>query len=214
MNNKIIFVGIVSGIAGFAIGWLLKEHLDDKRFKEIQEELIKDADNDSKENGDDEKKESNVTESIANDAILRYKGVKINPTDDTKTDHVQPKKVVINEGDTKEQSSKPVIIPVEEYEDEMNHIGDTWDKVEYTYYPSADLLVDSIAQVKVMDYSYDIGTEALDILRNLDEGSGGQVLYVRNPYLGCDIMIMVDWDEPNAEMFDVPDLDYDGGVKG
>lgn len=213
MNKKIIFVGIGSGIAGFAIGWLLKEHLDDKRFKEIQEELMEDVGDDSKEAEEDEQKESNVTESVMNDAIRRYKGVKINPTDDTKPNHVPPK-VVINEEDKKEESNKPVIIPVEEYEDEMNHIGDTWDKVEYTYYPSADLLVDSIAQVKVMDYSYDIGTEALDILRNLDEGSSGQVLYVRNPYLGCDIMITVDWDEPNAEMFDVPDLDYDGGVKG
>ena len=213
MNKKIIFVGIGSGIAGFTIGWFLKEHLDDKRFKEIQEELMGDVDDDSKEAEEDEQKESNVTESVMNDAIRRYKGVKINPTDDTKPNHVPPK-VVINEEDKKEESNKPIIIPVEEYEDEMNHIGDTWDKVEYTYYPSADLLVDSIAQVKVMDYSYDIGTEALDILRNLDEGSSGQVLYVRNPYLGCDIMIVVDWDEPNAEMFDVPDLDYDGGVKG
>lgn len=214
MNKKIIFIGIVSGIAGFAIGWLLKEHLDDKRFKEIQEELMEDADDDSKEDEESEEKESNVTESVMNDAIRRYKGVKINPTDGTEPNHVQPKKVVINEDDAVKESNKPVIIPVEEYEDEMNHIGDTWDKVEYTYYPSADLLVDSIAQVKVMDYSYDIGTEALDILRNLDEGSSGQVLYVRNPYLGCDIMITVDWDEPNAEMYDVPDLDYDGGVKG
>ena len=213
MNKKIIFIGIGSGIAGFTIGWLLKEHLDDKRFKEIQEELMGDADDDSKEDEEDEKKESNVTESVMNDAIRRYKGVKINPTDGTKPNHVPPK-VVINEEDKKEESNKPIIIPVEEYEDEMNHIGDTWDKVEYTYYPSADLLVDSIAQVKVMDYSYDIGTEALDVLRNLDEGSSGQVLYVRNPYLGCDIMIMVDWDEPNGEMYDVPDLDYDGGVKG
>ena len=86
--------------------------------------------------------------------------------------------------------------------------------MEYRYYPSADLLVDDINDVRVMDYTYDIGSEALDIIRNAPEGEETMV-FVRNPYLGCDIQITVDWDEPNAEFYDVPDLnDMDGGVKG
>ena len=71
--------------------------------------------------------------------------------------------------------------------------------------------------LKVMDPTYDIGQEALDVLRGISEGADGTV-YVRNPWLGCDIMVTVCWDELSDEereaIEDVGDALEEGGVKG
>lgn len=202
---SLIAVAAVSGLVGFAAGWVVKEKLDDKRFEEIREELEKDTPEEESSNDNVEKETVNGHDA-AEDAIKRYSGVQVNPDRAKK-----PEKVVLTEEQVKKPDG-PVVISVEEYEDEMDQDG--WDKAEYRYYPSADLLVDDVANTRVMDYTYDVGSEALDILRNISEGSDG-IVYVRNPYLGCDIMITVDWEEPNAEFYDVPDLnEMEGGVKG
>lgn len=218
MKTKMILMFIagllVGGGAGFAAGWFIKEKLDDKMFEDIAEEI------DNIENEYAKKAEEESIKKLDPDAgtiegvINKYKGVEVNPVK-------KPEKIVLTEeqanlirknNEKRQQSAGPIVISAEDYLDDQDNDG--WDKQEYRYYPSADLLVDDMNDVRVMDYMYDIGSEALDIIRNAPEGEETMV-YVRNPYLGCDIQITVDWDEPNAEFYDVPDLnDMDGGVKG
>ena len=218
MKTKMILMfigGLIVGIGGgFAAGWIIKEKLDDKMFEDIAKEL------DRIENEYAIKAEEESVKKLDSDAgtvegvINKYKGVEVNPVK-------VPEKIVLTEeqanlirknNERRQQSAGPVVISAEDYLDDED--SDGWDKQEYRYYPSADLLVDDINDVRVMDYTYDIGSEALDIIRNAPEGEETMV-FVRNPYLGCDIQITVDWDEPNAEFYDVPDLnDMDGGVKG
>ena len=218
MKTKFILMfigGLIVGIGGgFAAGWIIKEKLDDKMFEDIAKEL------DRIENEYAIKAEEESVKKLDSDAgtvegvINKYKGVEVNPVK-------VPEKIVLTEeqanlirknNERRQQSAGPVVISAEDYLDDED--SDGWDKQEYRYYPSADLLVDDINDVRVMDYTYDIGSEALDIIRNAPEGEETMV-FVRNPYLGCDIQITVDWDEPNAEFYDVPDLnDMDGGVKG
>ena len=217
MKTKMILMfigGLIVGIGGgFAAGWIIKEKLDDKMFEDIAKEL------DRIENEYVKKAEEESVKKLDSDAgtvegvINKYKGVEVNP--------VKPEKIVLTEeqanlirknNEKRQQSAGPIVISAEDYLDDEDNDG--WDKQEYRYYPSADLLVDDINDVRVMDYTYDIGSEALEIIRNAPEGEETMV-FVRNPYLGCDIQITVDWDEPNAEFYDVPDLnDMDGGVKG
>lgn len=218
MKTKMILMFIagllVGGGAGFAAGWFIKEKLDDKMFDDIAKEI------DNIENEYAKKAEEESIKKLDPDAgtiegvINKYKGVEVNPVK-------KPEKIVLTEeqanlirknNEKRQQSAGPIVISAEDYLDDQDNDG--WDKQEYRYYPSADLLVDDMNDVRVMDYMYDIGSEALDIIRNAPEGEETMV-YVRNPYLGCDIQITVDWDEPNAEFYDVPDLnDMDGGVKG
>lgn len=218
MKTKLILMFIagllVGGGAGFAAGWFIKEKLDDKMFEDIAKEI------DNIENEYAKKAEEESVKKLDPDAgtiegvINKYKGVEVNPVK-------KPEKIVLTEeqanlirknNEKRQQSAGPIVISAEDYLDDEDNDG--WDKQEYRYYPSADLLVDDMNDVRVMDYTYDIGSEALDIIRNAPEGEETMV-YVRNPYLGCDIQITVDWDEPNAEFYDVPDLnDMDGGVKG
>ena len=217
MKTKMILMfigGLIVGIGGgFAAGWIIKEKLDDKMFEDIAKEL------DRIENEYVKKAEEESVKKLDSDAgtvegvINKYKGVEVNP--------VKPEKIVLTEeqanlirknNEKRQQSAGPIVISAEDYLDDEDNDG--WDKQEYRYYPSADLLVDDMNDVRVMDYTYDIGSEALEIIRNAPEGEETMV-FVRNPYLGCDIQITVDWDEPNAEFYDVPDLnDMDGGVKG
>ena len=217
MKTKMILMfigGLIVGIGGgFAAGWIIKEKLDDKMFEDIAKEL------DRIENEYVKKAEEESVKKLDSDAgtvegvINKYKGVEVNP--------VKPEKIVLTEeqanlirknNEKRQQSAGPIVISAEDYLDDEDNDG--WDKQEYRYYPSADLLVDDINDVRVMDYTYDIGSEALEIIRNAPEGEETMV-FVRNPYLGCDIQITVDWDEPNAEFYDVPDLNnMDGGVKG
>ena len=228
MKTKMILMfigGLIVGIGGgFAAGWIIKEKLDDKMFEDIAKEL------DRIENEYVKKAEEESVKKLDSDAgtiegvINKYKGVEVNPV---KMDSVVeklnkiPEKIVLTEeqanlirknNEKRQQSAGPIVISAEDYLDDEDNDG--WDKQEYRYYPSADLLVDDINDVRVMDYTYDIGSEALEIIRNAPEGEETMV-FVRNPYLGCDIQITVDWDEPNAEFYDVPDLNnMDGGVKG
>lgn len=238
MKKEVILAFIAGalcgGLIGFAAGWLIKEKEDDKFFDDLnkdlekmQNELIEDAENARKR------------EDSAVEAMSRYKGVVINPMNEEqketiKDEMVKPQKMILTEEQAdnirrnhnishftdklkkrlsnSEEPMGPVVISAEDYLDDEQ--SDGWDKMEYRYYPSADLLVDDVNDVRIMDYTYEIGSEALDIIRNAPEGEETMV-FVRNPYLNCDFQITVDWDEPNAEFYDVPDLnDMDGGVKG
>ena len=225
MNNKLLIkfalVALGSGAIGFAAGWFIKEKLDDKFFDEIREQITEAEANLASSNEELEK----VRHDFAQSAINKYNGVEVNP--------VIPKKVILTEADMaargrdealdknkkwapeKQDYTGPKVISLEDWNDEMEQDPD-WDKLEYTYFPTKDFLCDFEAGLRIMDYTYEIGSEALDILRNLDkEKQEDAIVYVRNPYLGCDIQITVDWDEPNAEWFDVPNLnDVEGGVKG
>lgn len=228
MRTKFILMFIagllVGGGAGFAAGWFIKEKLDDKMFEDIAKELDRIEDEYAKKEEEESVKKLDPDAGTIEGVINKYKGVEVNPV---KTDSVVeklnkiPEKIVLTEeqanlirknNERRQQSAGPVVISAEDYFDDEDNDG--WDKQEYRYYPSADLLVDDMNDVRVMDYTYDIGSEALDIIRNAPEGEDTMV-FVRNPYLGCDIQVTVDWDEPNAEFYDVPDLnDMDGGVKG
>lgn len=212
MNVKYVITAVISGGIGFAAGWFIKQKLDDKLIATIAEELTADA------NIPDLSAEDLVDQELADSAIQavsKYKGVTINP----------PKKVILHEEDMHPMDSnedintgedKPYLITVEQYEDE----DDNWDKAEYVFYTHRDdnnpygFLVDEVAQTKVMDPHYDIGQVALDILRNTEKTKNGDVVYVRNPYLHCDIMITASDDIPDYEIYDMPSMDYDGGVKG
>ncbi|MBQ1458935.1 MAG: hypothetical protein IIZ20_10555 [Butyrivibrio sp.] len=228
MKTKMILMfigGLIVGIGGgFAAGWIIKEKLDDKMFEDIAKELDRIENEYAKKEEEESVKKLDPDAGTIEGVINKYKGVEVNPV---KTDSVVeklnkiPEKIVLTEeqanlirknNEKRQQSAGPIVISAEDYLDDEDNDG--WDKQEYRYYPSADLLVDDINDVRVMDYTYDIGSEALDIIRNAPEGEETMV-FVRNPYLGCDIQITVDWDEPNAEFYDVPDLnDMDGGVKG
>lgn len=228
MKTKMILMfigGLIVGIGGgFAAGWVIKEKLDDKMFEDIAKELDRIENEYVKKAEEESVKKLDPDAGTIEGVINKYKGVEVNPV---KMDSVVeklnkiPEKIVLTEeqanlirknNEKRQQSAGPIVISAEDYLDDEDNDG--WDKQEYRYYPSADLLVDDINDVRVMDYTYDIGSEALDIIRNAPEGEETMV-YVRNPYLGCDIQITVDWDEPNAEFYDVPDLnDMDGGVKG
>lgn len=227
MKTKMILMfigGLIVGIGGgFAAGWIIKEKLDDKMFEDIAKELDR-IENEYVKKAEEESVKIDPDAGTIEGVINKYKGVEVNPV---KMDNVVeklnkiPEKIVLteeqanlirNNNEKRRQSAGPVVISAEDYFDEQDNDG--WDKQEYRYYPSADLLVDDVNDVRVMDYMYDIGSEALEIIRNAPEGEDTMV-FVRNPYLGCDIQITVDWDEPNAEFYDVPDLnDMDGGVKG
>lgn len=218
MKTKMILMfigGLIVGIGGgFAAGWIIKEKLDDKMFEDIAKELDRIENEYVKKAEEESVKKLDPDAGTIEGVINKYKGVEVNPVK-------IPEKIVLTEeqanhirknNEKRQQSAGPVVISAEDYFDDEDNDG--WDKQEYRYYPSADLLVDDINDVRVMDYMYDIGSEALDIIRNAPEGEDTMV-FVRNPYLGCDIQITVDWDEPNAEFYDVPDLnDMDGGVKG
>lgn len=218
MNAKIVLISIASALVGggigFAAGWFIKEKLDDKIIADIAEQITIDE-----MFFKEKEKELKATTEDAKRAVRRYSGVEVNPVSiplGTET----PKKIILTEEQANKirqnrvKENKPIVISAEEYQDETPGGDDDWDKMEYRYYPSADLLVDDINDVRSMDYTYEIGSEALDILRNMNNGEEG-IVYIRNPYLGCDIQITVDWDEPNAEWYDVPDLnDMEGGVKG
>ncbi len=228
MKTKMILMfigGLIVGLGGgFAAGWIIKEKLDDKMFEDIAKELDRIENEYVKKAEEESVKKLDPDAGTIEGVINKYKGVEVNPV---KMDDIAeklnkiPEKIVLTEeqanlirknNERRQQSAGPVVISAEDYFDEQDNDG--WDKQEYRYYPSADLLVDDINDVRVMDYMYDIGSEALDIIRNAPEGEDIMV-FVRNPYLGCDIQITVDWDEPNAEFYDVPDLnDMDGGVKG
>lgn len=217
MKTKMILMfigGLIVGIGGgFTAGWIIKEKLDDKMFEDIAKELDRIENEYAKKAEEESVKKLDPDAGTIEGVINKYKGVEVNP--------VKPEKIVLTEeqanlirknNEKRQQSAGPIVISAEDYLDDEDNDG--WDKQEYRYYPSADLLVDDINDVRVMDYTYDIGSEALDIIRNAPEGEETMV-FVRNPYLGCDIQITVDWDEPNAEFYDVPDLnDMDGGVKG
>ena len=218
MKTKFILMfigGLIVGIGGgFAAGWIIKEKLDDKMFEDIAKELYRIENDYAKKAEEESVKKLDPDAGTVEGVINKYKGVEVNPVK-------VPEKIVLTEeqanlirknNERRQQSAGPIVISAEDYLDDED--SDGWDKQEYRYYPSADLLVDDINDVRVMDYTYDIGSEALDIIRNAPEGEETMV-FVRNPYLGCDIQITVDWDEPNAEFYDVPDLnDMDGGVKG
>lgn len=218
MRTKFILMFIagllVGGGAGFAAGWFIKEKLDDKMFEDIAKEIDRIESEYAKKEEEETVKKLDPDAGTIEGVINKYKGVEVNPVK-------KPEKIILTEeqanlirknNEKRQQSAGPVVISAEDYFDEQDNDG--WDKQEYRYYPSADLLVDDMNDVRVMDYTYDIGSEALDIIRNAPEGEDTMV-FVRNPYLGCDIQITVDWDEPNAEFYDVPDLnDMDGGVKG
>lgn len=218
MKTKMILMfigGLIVGIGGgFAAGWIIKEKLDDKMFEDIAKELDRIENEYAKKAEEESVKKLDPDAGTVEGVINKYKGVEVNPVK-------KPEKIVLTEeqanlirknNEKRQQSAGPIVISAEDYLDDEDNDG--WDKQEYRYYPSADLLVDDMNDVRVMDYTYDIGSEALEIIRNAPEGEETMV-YVRNPYLGCDIQITVDWDEPNAEFYDVPDLnDMDGGVKG
>lgn len=218
MKTKMILMfigGLIVGLGGgFAAGWIIKEKLDDKMFEDIAKELDRIENEYVKKAEEESVKKLDPDAGTIEGVINKYKGVEVNPVK-------IPEKIVLTEeqanlirknNERRQQSAGPVVISAEDYFDEQDNDG--WDRQEYRYYPSADLLVDDINDVRVMDYMYDIGSEALDIIRNAPEGEDTMV-FVRNPYLGCDIQITVDWDEPNAEFYDVPDLNnMDGGVKG
>lgn len=208
MNTKvaITITAVISGSIGFAAGWFIKQYQDDKVFKKIAKETPTPNIVIQKQ----EKKEETI-----NDVVSRYRGLQVNP----------PKKVVLTEEDMHPVDShednptgddKPYLISVEMYEDENDG---NWDKAEYVYYGVRNtlnpngFLADDIAQTKVMDPIYDIGEKAWGILQMVEEGAN-YILYVRNPSLHCDIMVTVSWDEPDYERYDMPSLDYDGGVKG
>lgn len=217
MRTKFILMFVagllVGGGAGFAAGWFIKEKLDDKMFEDIAKELDR-IESEYAKKEEDEAVKLDPDAGTIEGVINKYKGVEINPVK-------KPEKIILTEeqanlirknNEKRQQNAGPVVISAEDYFDDQDNDG--WDKQEYRYYPSADLLVDDMNDVRVMDYTYDIGSEALDIVRNAPEGEETMV-FVRNPYLGCDIQITVDWDEPNAEFYDVPDLNnMDGGVKG
>lgn len=218
MKTKMILMfigGLIVGIGGgFAAGWIIKEKLDDKMFEDIAKELDRIENEYVKKAEEESVKKLDPDAGTVEGVINKYKGVEVNPVK-------KPEKIVLTEeqanlirknNEKRQQSAGPIVISAEDYLDDEDNDG--WDKQEYRYYPSADLLVDDINDVRVMDYTYDIGSEALEIIRNAPEGEETMV-FVRNPYLGCDIQITVDWDEPNAEFYDVPDLNnMDGGVKG
>lgn len=207
--------GLIVGIGGgFAAGWIIKEKLDDKMFEDIAKEFERLENEYAAKEEEEPVKKLDPDAGTVEGVINKYKGVEVNPMK-------IPEKIILTEeqaniirknNERRQQSAGPVVISAEDYFDEQDNDG--WDKQEYRYYPSADLLVDDVNDLRVMDYMYDIGSEALDIIRNAPEGED-TMIFVRNPYLGCDIQITVDWDEPNAEFYDVPDLnDMDGGVKG
>ena len=216
--NKITMVAItaiVSGAAGFAAGWFLKQKKDEEILMEMDEYVNNTVEYMESVNQSLEASLKSQRKVNAANAMNKYKGVEVNPVTN-QPERFIPKKVVITEDEApSKKEDGPVIIPLEVWNDEMD-VDPNWDKLEYTYFPKRDLLCDEEAMIRIMDYTYEIGSEALDILRNLDkEKQDDCVLYVRNPYLGCDIQIMVDWSEPNAEWFDVEDLkDMEGGVKG
>lgn len=227
--NKVALVAItavISGAAGFAAGWFIKQKKDEELLWEMDEYVTNAVAEYQKTINSLETTIVSQRKANALHAINKYKGVEVNPVEKEVKEEQRPvqeerpipPKVVINESDVQKQepdNMTPRLIPIEEWNDEMEQEPD-WDKLEYTYFPKADLLCDEEAMIRIMDYTYEIGSEALDILRNLDENKQDDaVLYVRNPYLGCDIQITVDWDEPNAEWFDIDDIaNMEGGVKG
>ncbi len=221
--NKVALVAItavISGAAGFAAGWFIKQKKDEELLCEMDEYVTEAVAEYQKTINSLESTITSQRKVNASHAINKYKGVEVNPVEKEVKEEQRPipQKVVINEGDIHKQEPDnmgPRLIPIEEWNDEMDQEPD-WDKLEYTYFPKADLLCDEEAMIRIMDYTYEIGSEALGILRNLDKNKQDDaVLYVRNPYLGCDIQITVDWDEPNAEWFDYEDIaNMEGGVKG
>lgn len=227
--NKVALVAItavISGAAGFAAGWFIKQKKDEELLWEMDEYVTNTVAAYEQTNQSLEAALKSQRKVNAAHAINKYKGVEVNPVEKEVKEEQRPvqeerpipPKVVINESDIQKQEPDnmgPRLIPIEEWNDEMEQEPD-WDKLEYTYFPKADLLCDEEAMIRIMDYTYEIGSEALGILRNLDENKQDDaVLYVRNPYLGCDIQITVDWEEPNAEWFDYEDIaNMEGGVKG
>lgn len=227
--NKVALVAItavISGAAGFAAGWFIKQKKDEELLWEMDEYVTNTVAEYQKTINSLETTIVSQRKVNAAHAINKYKGMEVNPVKNEVKEEQRPvqeerpipPKVVINESDIQKQEPDnmgPRLISIEDWNDEMEQESD-WDKLEYTYFPKADLLCDEEAMIRIMDYTYEIGSDALDILRNLDENKQEDaVLYVRNPYLGCDIQITVDWEEPNAEWFDVDDLaNMEGGVKG
>ena len=221
--NKVALVAItavISGAAGFAAGWFIKQKKDEELLWEMDEYVTNAVAEYQKTINSLETTIVSQRKVNASHAINKYKGVEVNPVEKEVKEEQRPipPKVVINEGDIQKQEPDnmgPRLISIEDWNDEMDQEPD-WDKLEYTYFPKADLLCDEEAMIRIMDYTYEIGSEALDVLRNLDENKQDDaVLYVRNPYLGCDIQITVDWEEPNAEWFDPEDIgNMEGGVKG
>ena len=209
MNSTIVkylLTGVISGAVGFAAGWFIRQKLYDKIFADIAEQIQLD------DMFRIEKEES------AKEAIEKYNGTEVNPV--STEPRVIPQKVVLTEEDLAAKDKKqdytgPKVISIEDWNDEMEQDPD-WDKIEYVYFPKKDFLCDYENGLRIMDYVYEIGSEALDILRGLkDNVQEDAVVYVRNPYLGCDIQITVDYDDVDPEMFDIPNLnDMEGGVKG
>lgn len=217
MSHKLvmILVGMAASAAGFGIGWWWgRERLceDLLAVTSDEEEEIEDFFEDDTDEDPD---------------YLGERAVRLQEARKELQEKAQYHKYVIPAEDMKDKTQpiiedpKPVIIDVETYEDEMEQDG--WDKVEYTYFAKRTencpfgLLVDEYAGLRVNDPSYDIGNEAIDILRAVPEGEEANV-YVRNPILGCDILVKVSWEElsdEDREMYeDVGDRNEEGGVKG
>lgn len=218
MANKwiMILVGMTASLAGFGIGWFAgREMLVDELFKNSTE-----VDDFEEEPVETEYPVDNENRAIRLEEARAELKARASQYDGKKLYH----KYIIKEGEeepAKNTDFKPVIIDVETYEDEMEQ--DNWDKIEYTFFANRTencpngILIDEYAGLKVVDPVYDIGQEALDILRAVPEGTEANV-YVRNPILACDILVRVSWDPLTDEELeayeDIGDLAEEGGVKG
>lgn len=227
MSNKMvmILVGMAASLTGFGIGWVYGRKRLCEDFEEVFDSNPEYNDDDFFEDEDDDPDYLGERAVRLEEARkeLKAKAAPYVSAEPTLYHKYIIKEDEMNEEETKQpvDELKPVIIDVETYEDEMEQ--DDWDKAEYTFFahrtetcPSG-ILVDEYAGLKVSDPLYDIGSEALDILHAVPEGEEVNV-YVRNPILGCDILIKVVWDPLTDEELeayeDVGDRNEEGGVKG
>ena len=220
-----ILVGMAASLTGFGIGWAYGRKRLCEDFNEVFNSNPEYDDSDFFEDEDDD------PDYLGERAVRleeARKELKAKATPYTGAEPTQYHKYIIKEDEMNEEEIKqpvdelkPVIIDVETYEDEMEQ--DDWDKAEYTFFAHRTdtcpygILVDEYAGLKIADPLYDIGSEALDLLRAVPEGEES-IIYVRNPKLACDILIKVVWDPLTDEELeayeDVGDLNEEGGVKG
>lgn len=231
-GKLILYLG-VTFIGGCLAGWGVCSYILGKKYDQELEEIrevvrqgLAEQDEETEDDIQEEVKEELAQETEYSKDEIERAAQRIKDRQQLRKETSKYRgKYVIHENEGLREASasvdKPVIIDVETYEDEMEQ--DDWDKLEYTFYAHRTeqcpngLLIDNETGLKVSDPVGDIGEEALDVLRNISEGSDG-VVYVRNPILGCDIMVDVSWDELTDEereaMEDIGDANEEGGVKG
>lgn len=221
MNYKVIIACIVSAGAGFAGGWFLKKHLDDKEF-----DALDDAYREYYEAFNKKLKQTSNEAKSVSEALAEYKGVEINSD---RGEIPQPQKIILTEEeykathptDSDEDNStgdrgEPYDISVEQYEDESQN----WEKTEYTYYRNTTepklnpygILIDELADAVIMDAKYDTGYALSELKALFADQPDGSIIYVRNPYLICDIAVKVSDEELDPEYYDTIQHNDEGRV--